>query len=95
MVGFWFGIGVILAVGVADGLNYHAGCLQATNEIAAKMTSNGVTTTNVEVPLQVMTKDLKKVAAGKKFTEWNHKIQKSWPRKLKLSQMKLRKVNLR
>ena len=22
MIGFWFGIGVILAVGVADGLNY-------------------------------------------------------------------------
>ena len=27
MVGFWFGIGVILAAGVADGLNYCVGAL--------------------------------------------------------------------
>ena len=27
MIGFWFGIGVILAVGVADGLNYCIGAL--------------------------------------------------------------------
>ena len=29
MVGFWFGIGVILAVGVADGLNYCVGALKS------------------------------------------------------------------
>ena len=27
MIGFWFGIGVILAVGVTDGLNYCIGAL--------------------------------------------------------------------
>ena len=27
MIGFWFGIGVILAAGVADGLNYCVGVL--------------------------------------------------------------------
>ena len=27
MIGFWFGIGVMLAVGVADGLNHFIGAL--------------------------------------------------------------------
>ena len=27
MIGLWFGVGVILAVGVADGLNYFIGAL--------------------------------------------------------------------
>ena len=27
MIGFWFGIGVILAIGVVDGLNYCVGAL--------------------------------------------------------------------
>ena len=27
MVGFWFGVGVILAVGIVDGLNYFIGAL--------------------------------------------------------------------
>ena len=47
------------------------GCLQATNEVSTKVASNEVNTTNVEVPLQVTTKDPKKVAAGKRLDEWN------------------------
>ena len=44
----------------------------AANEITTtKMENNNVTTTNVEVPVQVMMKDLKKVAAGKRLTESN------------------------
>ena len=35
------------------------------------MASNEVNTTNVEVPLQVTTKDPKKVAASKRLDEWN------------------------
>ena len=31
MVGFWFGIGVILAVGVVDSLNYCIGALMSSN----------------------------------------------------------------
>ena len=30
MIGFWFGVGVILAVGVADGLNYCIGALTSS-----------------------------------------------------------------
>ena len=32
MVGFWFGVGVILAVGVVDGLNYCAGALMSSGK---------------------------------------------------------------
>ena len=31
MIGFWFGIGVILAVGVVDSLNYCVGVLTSSN----------------------------------------------------------------
>ena len=31
MIGFWFGVGVILAVGVADGLNYWIGVLTSSS----------------------------------------------------------------
>ena len=51
------------------------GCLRVTNEASTKMTSNEVNTTNVEVPLQVMTKDPKKVEAGKRLTEFNCKTR--------------------
>ena len=30
MIGFWFGIGVILAIGVVDGLNHCVGALMST-----------------------------------------------------------------
>ena len=53
MIGFWFGIGVILAAGVADGLIIVLGCLQATNEITNKMAEQTqVNAHNVEVPLR-------------------------------------------
>ena len=57
MIGFWFGIGVILTVGVVDGLTCRI----------EPLTSSG---SNVEVPVQVMTKD-PKVAAGKRVAESN------------------------
>ena len=70
MLGFWFGIGVILAVGVVHSLNYCAGAV------------NEVTTTKMEGPGQVMTKDSRKVTVeeeerrtvtGDQSTkEWNH-----------------------
>ena len=49
MIGFWFGIGVILAVGVVDSLNYCIGQLRAVavNEITTHM-ENSVTATKVE-----------------------------------------------
>ena len=31
IIGFWFGIGVILAVGVVDGLNYCVGVLTSSS----------------------------------------------------------------
>ena len=40
------------------------------------LSNNNATATNVEVPLQVTTKDLKKVAAGKKLVEWNRQKNK-------------------
>ena len=66
-----------MAVGVLDGLNYCIGALtsMATNEIIDKL-SEQVNTTNVEQPLQVTTKGLKKVAAGKKLAEWHRKKNK-------------------
>ena len=46
----------------------------AANEITTtKMENNNVTTTNVEGPVQVMMKDLKKVAACKRLAESNHR----------------------
>ena len=78
MVGFWFCVGVILVVGVLKGLNYFVGAQ--------------VNAPNVEVLLQVMTKYPKKVAVGRKLTEWNVKIKKSWSRRLKLRQVKLKRA---
>ena len=43
---------------------------------------------NAELPLKVMTKDPKKVVAGKKLTEFNCRKKKSWPRRLKLNKSK-------
>ena len=75
MIGFLFGIGVILAVGIVDSLNYIIGHLQAvaTNEITTKMASNEVNITYTEEPVQVNMKDPKKVAAGKKLAELNQR----------------------
>ena len=47
--------------------------VRATNEVSTKIASNKVCTTNVEVPLQVTTKDLEKVEAGKSLVEFNRK----------------------
>ena len=58
MTGFWFGIGVILAVGVVDSLNHFVGTLTSSgnNEITTKMFERTqVHTASVEVPFQVMT----------------------------------------
>ena len=55
MIGFWFGIGVTLANGVADSLNHFLGRLPAvaTNEITTKMSERTqVNAASVEVPLQ-------------------------------------------
>ena len=46
------------------------------NEIAIKMDQSkelAFTTTKVEQPVQVMMKDLKKVAQGKRLAEYNHR----------------------
>ena len=43
----------------------------AANEVATKMEQPHVSTTNVKVPVQVMTKDLKNVAQGKRLVEIN------------------------
>ena len=61
MIGFWFGIGVILAVGVVDSLNR---CIWvvAANEVKTKMAEQ----TQLQ---QVTMKDLKKVEAGKRLAE--------------------------
>ena len=32
MIGFWFGIGVILAIGVVEGLNHCIGALTSSND---------------------------------------------------------------
>ena len=62
----------------------------AVNEITTnKMENNNVTTTNVEVPVQVMMKDPKKVAAGKRLAESNRRRKNSWPRRLKLRRANL------
>ena len=45
----------------------------SANEITTKMENNNVSATNVEVPLQVMTKSPKKVKQGKRLVEWNHR----------------------
>ena len=74
MIGFSFGVGVILAFGVVDSLNYCIRVLMSgsSKEITTKkMESNNVTTTKVEVPVQVTMKDPKKVAAGKRLAEFN------------------------
>ena len=36
MIGFWFGIGVILAIGVGDGLNYFAGALTSSGTVVCQ-----------------------------------------------------------
>ena len=56
MIGFWFGVGVILAFGVVDSLIIALGCLPA-------VAANELATTKMEGPAQVLTKDPKKVEA--------------------------------
>ena len=47
----------------------------AKNEITTKMLSNEVNTTKEEEPVQVTTKDQKKVPQGKKLAEFNRKTK--------------------
>ena len=62
MIGFWFGVGVLLAVGVADGFYIISlGQLREEN----KVTSNKV----AEQVQQVSTKDTNKVKTGKRLAE--------------------------
>ena len=62
----------------------------ATNEITTKMSEQTqVNTTKADEPVQVTTKDPKKVSQGKKLAEWNKKIMKSW-----FSRIKLKRANL-
>ena len=41
--------------------------------LSLKMKSNNAPTTNMEVPVRVMTKNPKKVKQGKRLAEFNHK----------------------
>ena len=64
MTGYWFGIGVILAIRVVDGgLICCMGCLRAiaANKVTAKMEGQG----------QVTIKYLKKIEVGKRLAEYN------------------------
>ena len=56
---------------------------------------SGQTQVNAAKPLGIMTKDQKKVAAGKKLVCEIVKIKKSWLKRLKLSQVRLSQLKLR
>ena len=96
MVGFWFGVGVILAVDVVDGLTYVVGAFMSNNEITNKMSEQTqVDAPNVEAPLKVTRKDPKKVAQSERLVEWNRRNKKkSWPRQLKLRRANLIEVKI-
>ena len=70
MIGFWFGTGVILAIGVVYRwfklLRWGSYKKVAVNEVTTKMAE--------QVQLQqVTTKDLKKVEAGKRLAEYHRR----------------------
>ena len=82
-IGFWFDIGVILAVGVVNSLSYCTGVLMSNSSqwVATKMEGPGQVTMK-----DPKGKDLKKVEVGKRLAEYNHrkreelaKAQKSEP----------------
>ena len=64
MIGFWFGIGVILAAKMVHSLEY---CIEEL------ISENKVTANKMAEQNQVMTKDPKKVEAGKRLAEYNHR----------------------
>ena len=65
----------------------------AANEITTtKMENNNVSASKVEEPVQITTKDPKKVEAGKRLAEFNHRkreelaqVAKAWDSKPKLT----------
>ena len=81
LIGFWFGIGAILAVKMVSSLEY---CIEELI-IKSKVTDNKMAEENqvTTEPQQVTTKNPKKVEAGKRLAEYNHrkreelKVQKS------------------
>ena len=61
----------------------------ATNEITTKMSEQTqVNAADVEVPFQVMTKDLKKVKQGKRLVEFNCKKKEELAQKAKAKESK-------
>ena len=92
MIGFWFGVGVILAIWCSGQLKlFSFKTYQQWQQmrLPLKMENNNVSTTNVEVPVRVTMKDPKKVAQVRHWLTGIVGIKKSWPRKLKI-----RKANL-
>ena len=63
----------------------------AKNEITTKMASNEINATKAEEPVQVTTKNPKKVAAGKRLAECNrrNKEKLAWVAKAQESEPKL------
>ena len=75
IIGFWFGIGVILAIRMLNSLDY---CVEA---LINKVTARKITEqTQIQ---QVTTKDPKKVEAGKRMAEWNRQNRKAQKSKSK------------
>ena len=68
MIGFWYGIGVMLAVGVADSLNHFVRAVTRGNKVTANKMAEQVQ--------QVTMKDPKKVEAGKRLAKHNHRNRK-------------------
>ena len=81
MIGFWFGVGVMLAVGVVNSLNYFVRAIMRGNKVtASKMT---------EQVQQVTMKDPKKVKAGKRLAEYNHRKREQMKAQKSESETKL------
>ena len=64
MIVFWFGVGVMLAVGVAEALSHFLEHSREASKAATKMEEQ----TQLQ---QVTTKDPKKVEAGKRLAEYD------------------------
>ena len=62
MICFWFGAGVILAVGVVESELLHWGTYEQQMRLPLKIAKQ-----------QVMTKGPKKAEAGKRLAEYNHR----------------------
>ena len=83
MIGFWFGIGVILAVKMVNSLDYCIEELKAEN----KVTANKIAEEN-QIQ-QVATKGTKKAKVGKRLAEYNRRKREELP------QMKAQKVKVK